>query len=182
MLQHSGEHGVREQPNIFGKHAEHESVDEMGDCFRGVSAGTKPLRETGKLLCSFFREYLAGLTGLQPFRITEDPLELLTLIGLVQIIKCNVEDNLDCIGPVRMNTKSLHVADNEKRRIFQGDGILLQLSIGSFEVLMLALILPTEVPTFPDICPSIATGQFGGAALEAIPFTIGVSLCRRWLF
>ena len=146
-----------------------------------VSACAKPLRETGELLGGFFREHLAGLAGLQPLRITEDPFEALPLIRLVQIIKRKLVSVLDRVGPVRMNTKPVHVANDEKRRIFKGHGILLQLNIRGLQVLMLALIFPTEMATFPDIRPPVAAGQLGCAPLEAIPFTIGISLRRRRL-
>ena len=49
MLQHPGEHGVGEQPNILGKHAEDEPIDEMGDGVGVVSACTKPLRQTARI-------------------------------------------------------------------------------------------------------------------------------------
>ena len=68
---------------MLGKHAEDESIDEMRDGLGVVAACAKPLRETSELLCGFFREHLAGLAGLQPFGITEDPLEALPLIRLV---------------------------------------------------------------------------------------------------
>ena len=80
-----------------------------------------------------------------------------------------------------MNTKPLHVAHDEKRRIFKGHGILLELHIGGLQVLMLALIFPTEMATLPDIRPPVAAGQLGCAALEAIPFPFGISLRRRRL-
>jgi hypothetical protein len=181
MLQHAGEHGIGEQPNILGKHAEDESVDEMRDGLRVVSACAKPLRETGELLGGFFREHLAGLAGLEPLRIAEDPFEALPVTGFMQIIKRQLIGFLDRVGPVRMNTKPVHVADDEQRRIFQGHGILLQLNVGGPQVLMLALIFPAEMATFPDIRPAVATGQFGCATLKAIPFTIGISLRGRWL-
>jgi hypothetical protein len=64
MLQYAGEYGIGEQLNILGKHAEDESVDEMGNGLGVVFACTKPLCETRELLCGFFREHLAGLAGL----------------------------------------------------------------------------------------------------------------------
>jgi hypothetical protein len=64
MLQHAGEHGIGEQPNILGKHAEDKSVDEMRDRLGVVPACTKPLRQTGELLGGFFREHLASLARL----------------------------------------------------------------------------------------------------------------------
>jgi hypothetical protein len=79
MLQHAGEHGVGEQPNILGKHAEHESVDEMSDGLGVVFACTKLLRETRELLCGFFREHLAGLARLEPLWIAEYALEFISI-------------------------------------------------------------------------------------------------------
>ena len=43
---------------------------------------------------------------------------------------------------------------------------------------MLALILPAKTPTLPDIRPAVAPSKLGRAALEAIPFPLGVGI--RW--
>ena len=56
---------------------------------------------------------------------------------------------------------------------------MLQLNVGGLQVLMFALIFPTEMATFPDIRPPVAASQLGCAPLEAIPFPVGISLRRR---
>ena len=182
MFQHAGEHGIGEQPNILRKHAEDEPVDEMRDGLGIMAACAKPLRQAGELLRGFFRQRLAGFARLQPFRVTEHPFETLPLLRFMQIIEREFMNLLDRIGPVRMNAKPLHVANDQERRIFKGNGILLQLHISGLQVLMLALILPAEIPTLPDIRPAVAPSKLGRAALEAIPFPLGVGIRRSALF
>ena len=55
------EHLVRQELHILGKHAEHQTVDEMRHFLRVVSSFPKALVKIGKVLSHLFCDQLAGL-------------------------------------------------------------------------------------------------------------------------
>ncbi len=57
----------------------------------------------------------------------------------------------DRVGPVGPNDEAVEVADNQKRRVFEGQRVLLKLSESGIEVLTLTLVLPPKMAALPDI-------------------------------
>jgi hypothetical protein len=72
------------------------------------------------------------------------------------------------------DAEPVHIADDQQRRVFQSQGILLKLGEGGIQVLSLALGFPAKVIPLPYVCPALAAGGFGGAALERVPLA-------RWI-
>src|SRR5207245_991776 len=83
--------------------------------------------------------------------------------------------------PVCMDLEAIHVADNQERRVFQRDGIALQLREGGIQVFALALVFPTEAAALPDVGPALSAGRFRRALLEGVPFALRVGIARRAL-
>ena len=181
VLQQAGEQLVRQQADVFCEQAEHQPVDEVSRRLGIVALGTQHLRQPGKLFSGFLGQGLAGLARLQTFRVGERPLEPLAFGRIVQIIQRQLVNLLDGVGPVGMDTKPLQIAHHQQRRILQRDGVLLQLKIGGFQVLALALVLPAETAALPHIGPAFPAAQLGRAFLEAIALAPGISLGGRRL-
>jgi hypothetical protein len=64
----------------------------------------------------------------------------IALSGVLQLLKLDCVNLGNCVRPVRMDDDPVYVRDDQKRRVLQGNGILLKLCIGGGEVLALALI------------------------------------------
>ena len=88
MVQHAGKHVVGQEADVFGKHAEDEAVDEMGDLLRVVAAGPQGLCQRGEGGGGALGQGLAALARTQPLRIGHGPLELVAYGGVGQIFKC----------------------------------------------------------------------------------------------
>ena len=85
----------------------------------------------------------------------------------------------DRVGPVGPDDELIEVADDQQRRVFQCQSILLQLPECRFEILALALVFPAEVTALPHVGPTVAAARLRGAALEAVEITSRIGLCRR---
>jgi len=85
----------------------------------------------------------------------------------------------DRVGKIGMDDNTVKVAKYEQWRILEGITIEEELVIGGVQVLMLALVLPTEETLLPDIRETFSTAMLGDAALKTEVFTGGVKFSRR---
>src|SRR5947209_2454529 len=85
----------------------------------------------------------------------------------------------DRIGEVRANDDAVEVGDHEEGWVLQRLPIVEELFIGLFEVLVMAFVLPTEVPAKPDVRPPTATARLGRTLLESICFTPAIGIGSR---
>jgi hypothetical protein len=67
-----------------------------------------------------------------------------------------------------MDLEAVEVADHQERQVLQILAVLEQLVIRLFQVGMLALVLPGDVPAKLDVGPAGATAGFLGAALKGV--------------
>jgi len=77
---------------------------------------------------------------------------------------------------VGVNLEPVHIADDQQRRIVQVLTVAQQLLIRAVEVLVLALVLPAEVPAHPDVSPALAAVVLRDAPLERVPRNILVDV------
>ena len=124
---------------------------------------------------------LAALAGSQPLRIGHCPLEFVALCCVGQIFEREFVNDADAVGPVGVDAEAGHVGDDEEGRILEGEGVLAQLVEGGVEVLVLALVLPGEAVSFPDVGPAAAAGVLARAALEAVALSARIVFGRGWL-
>jgi hypothetical protein len=75
----------------------------------------------------------------------------------------------------------IHVTHDQQWRIFQRQGILLELGERGVEVLPLTLIFPAEVIALPYVGPTLATRGLGRTAFKCVPLARGVGICRGGL-
>ena len=175
-----GEHLVGQQIDVLGEHAEDKSIDEMRDRFSGMPTIAQALRQLRKFSGCFFGQRLSGLARLKALRIRKYPLELLPDIRIAQVIKAELVNFRNAVGPVGMNSKPIHIAHDQQRWVLQRERVLLKLGEGSIEVFTFALVFPAEVIPPPYVGPAFAAGGLGSAPFERIPFArrIDVRRCR----
>ena len=87
----------------------------------------------------------------------------------------------DRVRPIGMDLEPSEIADDQQRRVLECRRVALELGKGSSQILALALVLPTETPTFPDICPAFAAGGLGDALFKGVPLASRVGGGRRLL-
>ena len=87
----------------------------------------------------------------------------------------------DCVCPIGAYDELIEIANDEYRRIFQGERILLQLTKCGFQILPLTLVLPAEVAALPNVGPTLAAGCFRRTALKAVAFPGRIGFCWCWL-
>ncbi|MTV33277.1 hypothetical protein GJ654_20070 [Rhodoblastus acidophilus] len=99
---------------------------------------------------------------------------------LAQIVEGELVNLRNRVRPIGVDAKAVHVADDEKGRVLQSQGVLLKLREGGVEVFALALVFTPEEAALPDVGPAVAAGRLAGATLESEPFAgrIGVSRPR----
>ena len=85
----------------------------------------------------------------------------------------------DRVGPVAADNKVVEVADDQQRRIFESESILLKLPECGVQVLALPFIFPAEVAALPDVGPTLAATCLRGAALKAVEITRGLPATVR---
>ena len=176
MLQHPREHAVRQQADVFGEHAKHEPVDEVGDRLRFVTALPQALRQRRESRRRALGDSLPGLAGPQPFGIGKRPLELVAHNRVRQVFQLELVGKADAVGPVGADAESQHVGDDKQRRVLQRQRVLAELGEGGVQVGVRALVLPGEVMALPNVGPAIAAGFLARAALEAVVLAGGVGL------
>ena len=91
----------------------------------------------------------------------------------------NLIDSLNGIDKPGMHEDAVNVRHDQKRGVLQCLVILEQLLISFVQISVLAFVLPSKEPLFPDISPALATACLGGTGLEGEPFALGVCLSRR---
>ena len=79
-----------------------------------------------------------------------------------------------------MDDDGLHVGDDQDWRVFQREGVALELGEGRGQVFILALVFPGEAFAFPDVCPAFATTCLLGALFEGVPGAVGIGFGGRW--
>ena len=138
------------------------------------------LRQLRKFSGCFFGQRLSGLARLKALRIRKYPLELLPDIRIAQVIKAELVNFRNAVGPVGMNSKPIHIAHDQQRWVLQRERVLLKLGEGSVEVFPLALVLPAEMIPLPCVRPTFTPGGLGCATFECVPFPrrIDVRRCR----
>jgi hypothetical protein len=88
---------------------------------------------------------------------------------------------LGCSCEVGVNLKGFEIADDEQRRVVKFFSIVVKLIIGLSKVLFLALVLPSEVVSKPDIGEPFATSGFTDAFLKSVIFAYGIGFSWMWL-
>jgi hypothetical protein len=79
----------------------------------------------------------------------------------------------NCTGPVGPDDKAIEITDDQQRRIFERQGLLLELTEGRLQVLTLSFIFPSEMATLPNIGPAFTTARFCCAPFEAVEVPAG---------
>ena len=102
----------------------------MGNRFGVAAAIAEALRQLRKFSGRLFGQRLPGLARLQAFGIGEDPFEFLADVGVPEVIKAELVNLRNAIRPIGMYTEPVHIADDQQRRIFQRQGVLLKLGEG----------------------------------------------------
>ena len=181
MLEHPGEHVVREQSDVFGEHAEHQPVDEVRHALRLVAPLAKRLRELRERCCRALRQRLPALAGPEPFRVRHRPLELVSDAGVGQVLQRELVGQADAVRPVGADSESRHVRDDQQRRVLECQRVLPQLIERGVKVRLAPLVLPSEAVALPHVGPPISAGVLARAAFEAVVLAGRVGLGRRRL-
>ena len=79
LLEHAREHRVRQEPDVFGEHAEHQAVDEVRHGLRVVALGAQVLGQPGELLRRDLGDVPAGQARAKLLGLGERPFELLAV-------------------------------------------------------------------------------------------------------
>jgi hypothetical protein len=90
-------------------------------------------------------------------------------------------NDTDRVIPIRVNAEFVEVADNQERRVFQRDCVLLKLGKRGAKVATATLILPPKMPALPDIGPPLRTRGLRSTALEAITLSSRIGVSRGGL-
>jgi len=80
----------------------------------------------------------------------------------------------DGSGEVGAHHDAVQIAEHQQGRILQHIAVAQELVKGGIEILVLALILPTEEAALPDIGETVAPAMLGGTLLEAERLAGGV--------
>ena len=121
---------------------------------------------------------LAGDAGFQRAGIAEDAAEDVDVRRQGEPGQVEGMDLLGGAREVRVDLEAVHVADDQQRRVFQGLAVQLQLLVGGLEVLVLALVFPTEMIPHPDIGPALLVFAGLHPFLEGLPIAVGVGFGR----
>ena len=74
-----------------------------------------------------------------------------------------------------MDLDAVHVADDERGRVFEVFAVVEQLAVGGGEIGAVALVLPAEVSALPDVGPALTAGaEPFGAGLEGVGLAGGI--------
>ncbi|MGA2620267.1 MAG: hypothetical protein ABSF26_21830, partial [Thermoguttaceae bacterium] len=65
-----------------------------------------------------------------------------------------------------MDLEAVHIADDQERRILQGLAIQKKLAVGLVQVLVPALVLPSEEVALPNVGPTLRPVGLAAAAFE----------------
>ena len=112
LLQHAGEHVIREKPNILGEHAEDQAVDEMRHVLRVVSPLAQGLRQRCERGGRALGQRLPALARTQPLGVGHRPLELVANGRVGEIVQRELVCLADAVGPVGANAEPRHVGDD----------------------------------------------------------------------
>ena len=84
-------------------------------------------------------------------------------------------DALDGVGDVRVDLKTVEVADDQKGWVFEVFAVAEELLIGGGQVPVLAFVFPAKMPAHPDVGPAARAVGLGDAALERVvrPLRVG---------
>ena len=178
VLKHPGEHVVREQPDVFGEHAEHEPVDEVRHALRLVAPLAKRLRELREGRCRALRQRLSALTRPEPLRVGHRPLQLVAHARVGKVLQRELVGQADAVGPVGADSEPRHVRDDEQRRVLECQRVLPQLIECGVKVRPAPLVLPREAVALPHVGPAVAAGVLACPALEAVVLAGRVDLGR----
>jgi len=161
----------------------------VGDSLRVLAAPTQAIGQGGKLTRRVLGDADRRPVRAEQVRVCEDGAQDVQwwqgtrrcrlVVG--KIAQVEGVDRFHGVGKVGVDLKAVKVADDEERRIFQVFTVLLYLSIGRLEVLMLALVLPREMATHPNIVPSTRATRLARVLLEGVEAAVGVRGCRRRL-
>ena len=92
---------------------------------RRVAACPQRLGKRGKFRGNIFRKTLSRAAWTKPFRVRHYPFQFLKDVGIAQILQGELVLLADRVRPVGPDHKPVQIADNKKRRVFQREGILL---------------------------------------------------------
>jgi hypothetical protein len=86
----------------------------------------------------------------------------------------------DRVRPIGANDKLVEVADDQQRRVFQRQRVLLQLAKCCFQIFPLSLVFPSETAALPNVSPAVTTARLRRAALETVEISARVRFSWGW--
>lgn len=90
-----------------------EAIDEVGDSVRLMSARAQTLGQLREFLRRLFGKHLPRFGRLQTLRIEEAVAEQIAGGAVQQVIEREFVHLLDRIGPIGVDAKPVHVADDQ---------------------------------------------------------------------
>ena len=120
----------------------------MRHCLRVVPLLAQPLGNFRKCRRRLFGQRLPRLFRSQSFRVAECPLELVAVLGVIQVIDRELVNRADAVGPIRVNPEVPHVRDDQQRRVLQRQRVLPQLLKRRVQVLPGLLYSQAKCPRF----------------------------------
>ena len=178
VLQHPGEHPVRQQAHVLGEHAEHEPVDEVRHRLGAVAAFAQRPGEPGEGRRRALGQRLPALARAQPLGVRHRPLELVPPRRVGEVVERELVGLAHAVRPVGADAEPHQVRDDEERRVLKGQRVLAELVEGRVEVRVPALVLPGEAVALPYVRPAVAAGVLARPALEAVALADRVGLRR----
>ena len=178
FLHQRAEQPIRQQPDVLGEQAEQQPGHEMRDRLRRMTALAQALRQTAQQRRGGLRHCLPRPGRLQPLRFQKRPAQEIQPGGIGQIVQRQPMGGVDRVREIGVNLNRLHVRDDQQHRVFQRQGVLLQLPKRRRQILVFALVLPGETMPAPDIGPPLAAAGLLRPLLEGEPLPARVFLQR----
>ena len=91
-FEHPGEHTIREELDVLGKHAEDQAIDEMGHPLWLVTTQPKVVGELREFPSGLCREGLSCRSRTEPLRVRHDPFEKVALAGVAKVLQDQLVD------------------------------------------------------------------------------------------
>ncbi len=179
LLDQAREEILWQQAHIFSEKAEEQADKEVRAGLRRFAVAPQNIGEPGKVGRRLARHLFRRLRRFERHGMVEHLVKHAALFRIEQIVQRQLVRALHCVGELGVDADDLHIGDDEQRRILQRVVILEQLLIRLIEVLVLALVLPGEVPLLPNVGEALSAGGFGRARLEGEPLAFRVVLGGR---
>jgi hypothetical protein len=140
----------------------------VGNLLWIVSAPCHRLRDLGKTARGFGGHILHRSARAEFIRRREKPAQLFQVIRFADVFEADRMNFGRTAGEMGVDLIQETVADNQQRRIVEGQGIHHELLKGFVQVTAGRFVFPPKMVTHPDISPTMCSPCFRCPALETV--------------